>query len=73
MGDPLEEIIARHDAATACGCSCCDTDFAAYFDCTKRESAISEQDEDVTPPDSAASRTDSIRYIFENVLLRRFE
>ncbi|WP_299084994.1 hypothetical protein [uncultured Ruegeria sp.] len=68
MGDPLDEIISRHDAATSCGCSCCDDDFAAYAEQKKRALAIEEPTANATLPESAASRRGSVRYIFETVL-----
>ncbi|KIC45012.1 hypothetical protein RA28_10960 [Ruegeria sp. ANG-S4] len=71
MGDPLDEVIAKHDAATACGCGCCDDDFAAYVEQKRRELAIDQtNDADALPP-SAASRRGSVRYVFEQVLSRR--
>ncbi|MFY2824274.1 hypothetical protein [Ruegeria sp. MALMAid1280] len=61
MGDPLDEIMARHEAATACGC-CCDDDFCAYVDKTQKA-----EGEELEPlPASAASRRGSVRYLNEN-------
>ena len=71
MSDPLDEIIARHDAATACGCSCCDEDFAAYVEQKKRQLQIQNPDTDQSLPDSAASRRGSVRYVFEYLLAKR--
>ncbi|MEM9127640.1 MAG: hypothetical protein AAGB28_17755, partial [Pseudomonadota bacterium] len=68
MSDPLDEIMARHDAATACGCSCCDDDFAAYIEQKKRDLAVESQEPDTALPDSAASRRGSVRYVFETLL-----
>ena len=62
MGDPLDEIMARHEAATACGCSC-DDDFCAYVEKTPK--AASNLQEYL--PASAASRRLSIRFLNENL------
>ncbi|WP_170474178.1 hypothetical protein [Ruegeria arenilitoris] len=32
MIDPFGEILARHDAASACGCTGCDDDYCAYVE-----------------------------------------
>ncbi|WP_120634795.1 hypothetical protein [Ruegeria sp. EL01] len=71
MGDTLDEIISRHDAATSCGCSCCDDDFAAYADQKKRALADEEPVTDTILPESAASRRGSVRYVFETLLAKR--
>ncbi|WP_037313946.1 hypothetical protein [Ruegeria halocynthiae] len=62
MGDPMDEIMARHEAATACGC-CCDDDYCAYVD---KQTPAAEDDPARTLPDSAASRRGSVRYLNEN-------
>ncbi|MES0825649.1 hypothetical protein [Ruegeria sp. SCP11] len=61
MGDPLDEIMARHEAATACGC-CCDDDFCAYVD---KKDAIDDRKAENTLPASAASRRGSVRFLNE--------
>ncbi|WP_147235277.1 hypothetical protein [Ruegeria sp. A3M17] len=62
MGDPLDEIMARHEAATACGC-CCDDDYCAYVDKPK----ATQGDKAAQPlPDSAACRRGSVRFLNEN-------
>ncbi len=71
MSDQLDEIIARHDAATSCGCACCDDDFAAYVEQKKRTLVTDEPDRDENLPDSAASRRGSVRYVFETLLTRQ--
>ncbi|WP_170411206.1 hypothetical protein [Ruegeria atlantica] len=62
MGDPLDEIMARHEAATACGC-CCDDDYCAYVD--KPKAARGSRGEQ-TLPASAASQRGSVRFLNEN-------
>ncbi|MCG7520536.1 hypothetical protein [Ruegeria sp. Ofav3-42] len=62
MGDPLDEIMARHEAATACGC-CCDDDYCAYVDTPK---AKGPDKEDLSLPHSAASRRGSVRFLNEH-------
>jgi len=59
MGDPMDEILARHEAATACGC-CCDDDFCAYVDTKNTREAPADL------PDSAACRRGSVRYLNEH-------
>jgi hypothetical protein len=61
MGDPLDEIMARHEAATACGCSC-DDDFCAYVDKPPK----ADRNLPETQPASAASRRGSVRFLNEN-------
>ncbi|WP_170467498.1 hypothetical protein [Ruegeria arenilitoris] len=62
MGDPLDEIMARHEAATACGCNC-NGDYCAYVDTPKAKSVA----KDVPKlPDSAASRRGSVRFLNEH-------
>lgn len=61
MGDPLDEILARYEAATSCGC-CCDDDYCAYVD--KKKPA--DHPQAAKPlPESAASRRKSVRYLNE--------
>ena len=62
MDDTLDEILARYEAASACGC-CCDDDFCAYFE-NKKASADTDWAERL--PDSAASRRGSMRDLFEH-------
>ncbi|WP_170376375.1 MULTISPECIES: hypothetical protein [Ruegeria] len=62
MGDPLDEIMARYEAATACGC-CCDDDFCAYVD--KKKPATDAKSSDRLPY-SAASQRGSVRFLNEN-------
>ncbi len=71
MREKMDEIIARHDAATACGCSCCDTDYTAYVDQKNRKAARDAAGKDDTLPESAASRRKSVRYVFENLSGKR--
>lgn len=70
MSDPLDEIMARHDAATACGCACCDDDYCAYIERKKPQTSAERQQAD-TLPNSAASRRRSLRYVFEILLGRQ--
>lgn len=64
MGDSLDEILARLEAATACGCDC-DDDYCAYV-----EKAGQDKETSTTPlPHSAASRRLSVRYLNENPAL----
>jgi len=61
MRDPIDEILARHEAATACGC-CCDEDFCAYVEKNK-----AGKGKPVIPlPASAASQRGSVRFLYEN-------
>lgn len=65
MTESLDEIMARHDALTACGCSCCDDDYCAYVErqnC-RQDSKDAVRAED--PQDSSDSQRKSLRYIFE--------
>ncbi|CUK08445.1 hypothetical protein RUE5091_03080 [Ruegeria denitrificans] len=62
MGDPLDEIMARYEAATACGC-CCDDDFCAYVE-KKKPMTSGARSESL--PHSAANQRGSIRYLNEN-------
>ena len=62
MGDQLDEIMARHEAATACGCNC-NGDYCAYVDAPK---AIDADTDERTLPDSAASRRGSVRFLNEH-------
>lgn len=68
MNDSLDEIIARHDAVTACGCSCCDDDYCAYVERQKRRSSDDQAPKDEALPYSAASQRKSLRYVFETLL-----
>ncbi len=67
MNDSLDEIMARHDAVTACGCTCCDDDYCAYVERQKRQS-LAENKGLETLPRSAASQRKSLRYVFETQL-----
>ncbi|WP_170561670.1 hypothetical protein [Ruegeria atlantica] len=62
MGDPLDEIMARHEAATACGC-CCDDDYCAYVD---KPNAAQDDKVEQPLPDSAGSQRGSVRFLNEN-------
>lgn len=68
MRDRLEDIISRHDAATACGCSCCDDDYAAFVEQRRRDSQAEHPELDTTVPTSTASRRGSVRHVFETLL-----
>lgn len=67
MSNSIDEILARHDAATACGCSCCDDDYCAYVE-RQRLNTRADNQPDEALPSSAASQRRSLRYVFETLL-----
>jgi len=72
MDDPLDEIMARYEAATTCCCSgCCDDDFSAYVEQKTKGPVSDRPDDDLRLSDSASSQRGSVRYVFEAALAQR--
>lgn len=70
MKDSFDEIIARHDAATACGCSCCDDDFSAYVEQSQQAQFKDRAGSPDAPDARDANRRRSVRYVFETLFDR---
>ncbi|NOD63983.1 MULTISPECIES: hypothetical protein [unclassified Ruegeria] len=70
MSESLDEIMARHDALTACGCTCCDSDYCAYVDCRKPRRKQTEAMPPVRSKPNDLTPRASLREIVEMTLSR---